>query len=224
VYAMILAAGRGERMRPLTDTQPKPLLKIGAYCLIEYHLLRLAAAGFDHVVINHAWLGTQIEAALGDGQRYGLHIRYSPEGEALETGGGIVKALPLLGTDSFLVINGDVWTDYPFTRLLQKKIDALAHLVLVNNPDHHPQGDFALQQEMVQLSEKSRLTFSGLAIYKPELFAGLAVSRFSVVPLLRQAITAGQVSGEHYQGEWDDIGTVARLQALRERKATLSVF
>ncbi|WP_217884491.1 N-acetylmuramate alpha-1-phosphate uridylyltransferase MurU [Thioflexithrix psekupsensis] len=220
---MILAAGRGERMRPLTDTLPKPLLKIGAYCLIEYHLLRLAAAGFNHVVINHAWLGAQIETALGDGQRYGLHIRYSPEGEALETGGGIVNALPLLGTGPFLVVNGDVWTDYPFTHLRHKKIDGLAHLVLVDNPAHHPQGDFALQQGIVQLSEQSRLTFSGLAIYQPKLFAGLTVSRFSVVPLLHKAITAGQVSGEHYQGEWDDIGTVARLQALRERKVTLPV-
>lgn len=213
--AMILAAGRGERMRPLTDCTPKPLIPVGDYRLIEYHLLGLARAGFTEVVINHAWLGEQIEAALGDGSCYGINIRYSPEATALETGGGIFQALPLLGEMPFLVVNGDVWTDYPFQRVHEQELTGLAHLVLVDNPPQHPQGDFHLQQSVVNAKDAPRLTFSGIGIYHPDLFQGCSHGRFSLVPLLLKAMEQGLVSGEHYQGLWHDVGTVERLQALR---------
>lgn len=211
--AMILAAGRGERMRPLTDHTPKPLLQAGGRPLIEYHILALVAAGFRELVINHAHLGDRIERSLGDGSGLGVSIHYSVEAEALETGGGIFHALPLLGPGPFLVVNGDVWTDYDFSRLPPEPA-GLAHLVLVDNPPHHPRGDFALAGSRVVSEGESLLTFSGIGVYRPELFAGCSPGKFPLAPLLRQAMAAGQVSGEHYRGRWLDIGTPQRLAEL----------
>ena len=210
--AMILAAGKGERMRPLTLTTPKPLVQVGGVPLIEYHLKALAAAGFTEVVINHAWLGQQIEDHLGDGSRSGLTIQYSPEGEPLETGGGIFRALPLLGDEAFVVVNGDIWTDYDFTRLRQP-ITGLAHLVLADNPDHHPSGDFTLAHGQVQDAQPGAptLTYSGIAVLHPQLFAGCTEGAFKLAPLLREAMARGRVSGERLQGQWVDVGTHERL-------------
>lgn len=214
--AMILAAGRGERMRPLTDGTPKPLLRAGSKCLIEYLIESLAAAGFVQLVINHAYLGKQIEQTLGSGERHGVRIRYSPEGSGgLETGGGIFQALPLLGKESFLVVNGDIWTDYPFARARQAP-ETLAHLILVKNPSHYPQGDFALMGDRVMAEGGSKLTFSGIGIYRPELFSGCRPGRFPLAPLLREAIGRNQVSGEYYPGPWRDVGTPHRLQCLAQ--------
>jgi MurNAc alpha-1-phosphate uridylyltransferase len=210
---MILAAGRGERMRPLTDHTPKPLLEAGGRSLIGHHLAALARAGVREVVVNHAHLGAQIERALGDGAAYGLRIRYSPEEVALETGGGIFRALPLLGPDPFIVVNGDVWTDFDPARLRLADAD-LAHLVLVDNPAHHPAGDFFLAGDRVREDRGPRLTFSGVAVYRPALFDGCAPGRFPLAPLLRAAITVGRVSGEHHRGCWVDVGTPERLAAL----------
>jgi len=210
--AMILAAGRGERMRPLTDHCPKPLLQVGGKALIEYHIEALAAAGITEIVINHAWLGAQIESALGDGRRYGVRLNYSPESTALETAGGIVQALPRLG-ETFVVINADIWSDYPFARLPADPA-GLAHLVMVDNPAHHPQGDFALQGDRVVEEGEPRLTFSGIGVYRAELFAALAPGVRPLGPLLRQAMLAGKVSGEDYRGQWWDIGTPQRLAQL----------
>ena len=210
--AMILAAGKGERMRPLTLTTPKPLVCAGGVPLIVYHLRALATAGFREVVINHAWLGQQIEDYLGDGARFGLDITYSPEGEPLETGGGILRALPLLGAEPFLVVNGDIWTDYPFATL-PRAISGLAHLVLIDNPSHNPQGDFALSGRMVEEGTEgsAKLTYSGIAILHPQLFASCRAGAFKLAPLLRQAMRVGQVSGEHFSGRWIDVGTHERL-------------
>lgn len=220
--AMILAAGRGERLRPLTDHTPKPLLRAGAHSLIEYHLLALAAAGVDHVVINLGHLGEQIPAALGDGRRYGLAIDYSDERDAvLETGGGICKALPLLRTDPFLVVNGDIWTDLD-RRRLPATITGVAHLVLVANPPHNPHGDFALDHGRVTEVQpgKAGWTFSGIGIYRRALFADCTGGRFPLAPLLRRAIAAGEVSGERYEGRWIDVGTLERLQSLDAQLTT----
>lgn len=210
--AMILAAGKGERMRPLTLHTPKPLVPVAGQPLIEYHLRALATAGFTEVVINHAWLGKQIEDHLGDGSRFGLHIRYSAEGEPLETGGGIFKALPLLGNEPFALINGDVWTDYDLARL-RVPLHGLAHLVLVDNPGHHGRGDFRLIGERVVDGDDApgTLTFSGLSVLHPALFDGCQAGAFKLAPLLRQAMSAGQVSGEHHPGHWVDVGTLERL-------------
>jgi len=214
---MILAAGRGERMRPLTDTVPKPLLRIGGAALIEYLIRGLARAGFRDLVINHSYLGDAIEAALGDGGRYGVRIRYSPEpGGPLETGGGIRQALPLLG-DVFLVVNGDIWTDYPFERLARSPA-GMAHLVLVDNPPHHPHGDFALRDGRLVPGEPA-LTFAGIGVYRAELFAECAPGRFPLAPLLRRAMEQQVATAEHYRGTWFDIGTPERLQALEARLA-----
>ncbi len=213
--ALILAAGRGERMRPLTDTTPKPLLAVGGRPLIAWHLRALAAAGFEEVVINHAWLGERIVAALGDGERFGLRIRYSPEPPgALETAGGIVNALPLLGEAPFLVVNGDIWTDFPFSRLTGELHGHLAHLVLVDNPPQHPEGDFHLANGQVQAEGTPRLTFSGIGVYDPALFADLPPGRRPLAPVLRAAMAAGRVAGEHYTGRWVDVGTPERLAQL----------
>ena len=210
---MVLAAGRGERMRPLTDHTPKPLLEAGGQPLIAYHLTALARAGVREVVINHAHLGAQIEAALGDGAAYGLQIRYSPEEAALETGGGIFRALPLLGPGPFIVVTGDVWTDLNL-RHLRLADDDLAHLVLVANPSHHPAGDFALAGDRVVPEVPVRLTFSGIGVYRAALFEGCAPGRFPLAPLLRPAIAAGRVSGELHSGRWTDVGTPERLAEL----------
>jgi len=215
--AMILAAGRGERMRPLTDTTPKPLLEAGGKPLIVWHLEALALAGIEEVVINHAWLGEQIEAALGDGSAYGVRIRYSPEKpEALETAGGIIQALPLLGCDPFLVINGDIWCDYPIASLVARSLQPAfqAHLVMVDNPAQHPDGDFVLNKGLLGAEGKLRLTFSGIGVYSPALFAGLPEGKRPLAPLLKTAMNEAKVSGEHYSGAWFDIGTPARWQEL----------
>ncbi len=217
MHVMILAAGRGERMRPLTDHTPKPLLRVAGKPLIVWHIERLAGAGFRHIVINRAHLGEQIEAALGDGSTWGVSIRYSPEPPgALETAGGIRTALPLLDKEPFLVINGDIWCDWPLAhaeKRLQRQY--LCHLVMTANPEHHLQGDFALHEQRVMLEGPEKLTFSGIGVYRPELFAGLnAGERAPLAPLLRQAIGAGQVSGEHHTGNWIDVGTPERLATL----------
>jgi len=214
--AMILAAGRGERMRPLTDFTPKALLKAGRHSLIEYHINALVRAGITDIVINHAHLGEQIEAALGDGEKYKARISYSPEGEkGLETGGGIYKALPLLGADPFIVVNADIWTDYPFKQLPQS-LFGLVHLVLVNNPSFNQKGDFALQDSHVVNEGKPSLTYSGIGVYSPALFKECTPGPFPLAPLLRKAADAGQVHGEHYHGIWYDIGTPERLRILEQ--------
>lgn len=227
--AMILAAGRGERMRPLTDTCPKPLLHAGGKPLIAWHLERLACTGFRDIVINHAHLGAQIEATLADGAAWGTSIRYSPESAgALETAGGIAHALPLLGSDPFLVINGDIFCDWAPTAVQLADRD-LAHLILVPNPAHHPEGDFTLDGSRVGAggdvasgqtapnaeSIAPRFTFSGIGIYRPELFADIAPrSVTKLAPLLREAMAQGRVSGELHSGRWTDVGTPQRLVEL----------
>jgi MurNAc alpha-1-phosphate uridylyltransferase len=211
--AMILAAGRGNRMRPLTDHTPKPLLEAGGRPLIQHHLDRLAAAGIREIVINHAHLGEQIETRLGDGGHFGVHIRYSVEPTALETGGGIFNALPLLGPDPFLVINGDIWTDWDPADARLAESD-LAHLVLVENPPHHPRGDFCLIDGRVHPDGDPRLTFSGIGLYSPALFEGCRPGAFPLAPLLRRAMLDGRVGGERHAGQWFDIGTPERLTEL----------
>ena len=213
--AMILAAGRGERLRPLTDELPKPLLEINGKPLIEFHLEALAGAGFREIVINLGHLGDSLPLALGNGSRWGLNIHWSDEQpEALETGGGIFKALPQLGSAPFLVINGDVWTDFPFARLRAVKCD-WAHLVMVPNPAHNPAGDFALEGARIRKQGDRKLTFSGIGVYNPRLFDGCKPGKFSVVPLLRSAMDQHLVTGEEFQGEWSDIGTPERLESIR---------
>lgn len=214
--AMILAAGRGERMRPLTDQMPKPLLPVAGKPLIVWHIERLRAAGINELVINHAWLGEQLEVALGDGAALGVQIQWSREGEALETLGGIVKALPLLGDAPFLVVNGDIWCDIAFGQL-SLPADCLATLVLVDNPVQHPKGDFVLQQGRVLAEGESRLTFSGVGLYHPALFAGCQPGKAPLAPLLRTAMARQQVAGVHHRGRWFDIGTPARLQQLDQQ-------
>ncbi|MGY6276626.1 N-acetylmuramate alpha-1-phosphate uridylyltransferase MurU [Methylomonas sp. MgM2] len=217
--AMILAAGRGERMRPLTDATPKPLLKVAGKALIEYCLESLAKAGFRDIVINVAYLGRQIMDYCGDGSRWGVVIRYSDEGEtALETAGGIANAMPLLGSDPFLVVNADVLSDYPLEELRRKTIHS-AHLVMTENPPHHPQGDFCLHANG-RLSEQGgeKLTFSGIGVYRPSLFAGAEAGRpLKLRAVLTRAMQQGKVSGERYEGLWLDIGTPQRLQQVSNR-------
>ena len=216
--AMILAAGRGERMRPLTDHTPKPLLKVGGKPLIVWHLERLTKAGFKEVVINHAHLGEQIEQALGDGSQWGLHIQYSPEKIALETAGGIANALPLLGSEPFLVVNGDTFTEVNLgvlTHVLQANNHA--HLVLVKNPPQHPNGDFAIEAGRLKNIGEKMLTFSGVGVYHPDLFASVVRGESAkLAPILRQAIAENKATAEYYQGVWHDIGTPERLNMLDE--------
>ncbi|MCP5161367.1 MAG: nucleotidyltransferase family protein [Hahellaceae bacterium] len=238
--AMILAAGLGTRMRPLTDHTPKPLLKAGGKPLLQYPIENLRAAGIVDIVINTAWLGEQIEACFGDGRALGVHLHYSHEETPLETAGGIVRALPLLGDTPFILINGDVWTDFPLPRLVRRAAQwrslpsaPSAHLVLVNNPEHHPEGDFSLIRDASQTDETGAqvadpgqlavpqgdappecYTFSGVSLLDPALFANLAEGPRKLAPILREAMTAKKVTGEHWQGQWYDIGTPARLQTL----------
>jgi N-acetyl-alpha-D-muramate 1-phosphate uridylyltransferase len=216
--AMILAAGRGERMRPLSDAVPKCLLEVRGKPLIVWLIEALARAGVGEFVINHAHLGHMIEAALGDGRPFGVAIRYSPEAEALETGGGITKALPLLGQAPFLAVNGDIFCDFDFPGLVARSLGPnLAHLVLVENPSHHPRGDFALRGAQVADTGDPKLTFSGIGLYRPELFASIKPgSKGQLAPLLRAAMARGLVSGEMHRGEWHDVGTPQRLTELNE--------
>lgn len=212
--AMILAAGRGERMRPLTEKLPKPLLEVGGHRLIEYHLASLVNLGVRDVVINLSWCGERIREALGDGANRGLSIRYSDEGpEPLGTGGGIQAALPLLGTEPFVVLNGDVWSDYPL-RSMKAPAGSLAHLVLVDNPEHHPGGDYALEPGGRVGAGAEKLTFSGLSIIDPALFADIGPGFLPLKPLLDAALAAGRLTGQRYGGAWRDIGTPQRLAAL----------
>ncbi len=212
--AMILAAGRGERMRPLTDTIPKPLLRIHGRPLIERHVERLAQAGIERVVINLAWLGSMIRDYLGDGSRYSVSIRYSEESpRALETAGGIFRALPMLCPGPFLVVNGDILTDYPLGRLLLADGHD-AHVVLVPNPPQHPDGDFGEQAGLAVASAAHRYTFSGIAVYRPEFFSGCADGVFPLKPLLIRAMAAQRCGAEIYTGLWEDVGTPERLRAL----------
>ena len=214
--AMILAAGRGERMRPLTDSLPKPLLAVGGKPLIVHHIDKLKDAGVTDLVINHAWLGHKLVAALGDGRQFGVDIQWSAEENALETAGGIVQALPLLGAEPFLVINGDTWLDLDYRTLVTKPLGTdLAYLWLVPNPPQHPAGDFALQAGKVV--DSPALTFSGVGLYDPAAFAGLTPGARKLAPLLREWMAQGRVGGSLLAGEWRDIGTVARLQALDDQ-------
>lgn len=215
--AMILAAGRGERMRPLTDTTPKPLLNVAGKALIDYSIENLQQAGFTDIVINLAHLGQQIKDHCGDGRRWQVSIRYSDEGEiALETAGGIAKALPLLGDKPFLVINADIICDYPLARLREQSI-ALAHLVLIDNPTHHPQGDFSLTDKGWLLEQgEEKFTFSGIGVYHPKLFVDLPAAPLKLRPVLTHAMRQQQVSGEKFDGLWLDIGTPQRLREVDE--------
>lgn len=215
--ALILAAGRGERMRPLTDHTPKPLLEAGGSSLIERQVTRLAAAGHRHLVVNHAHLGAQIVERLGDGSRYGARITYSPEPEgALETGGGIVQALEHLRGECFAVVNADIWTDFPYSSLPPEP-PGTASLVLVSNPAHHPQGDFDLKDGKVleKSPGKTGVTFAGIAVYRRGLFEGLGPGRYPLLPILMEAVRRGEVTGMHYRGIWFDVGTPERLESLR---------
>lgn len=221
---MILAAGRGERMRPLTDMTPKPLLKVGGKALIEWQIERLVSGGFRDIVINHAWLGEQIEIALGDGSRFGARLAYSAEGEALETVGGIVKALPLLGNRPFLVTSGDVYTECDYGHLAEM-IDAIevefprrvAHFVLADNPPFHPQGDMAVASGAASM-EGSRLNYSGIAVYHPGLFKSFVPgTKMKLFPWAFEFVSHGRVSAEHYRGRWENLGTPAQLQALNRQ-------
>ena len=216
--AMILAAGRGERLRPLTDSTPKPLLKVGDKSLIEYHLYKLAQAGIKEVIINTAWLGEQIQQTLGNGEKYNLNIHYSDEGDqALETAGGIIKALPLLGDEPFLIINGDIFTDYDFKQLVNLKLNGEAHLVMVENPDHNHQGDFALDNGWLKNSGEQLYTYSGIGIYTKQFFAGYPEGITALAPILKEKIAQQKVSGELFKYAWTDVGTKERLQQLNEQ-------
>jgi N-acetyl-alpha-D-muramate 1-phosphate uridylyltransferase len=228
--ALIFAAGKGERMRPLTEHTPKPLLRVGGKHLIEWHIEKLAAAGVSDIVINTSWLADCFEPALGDGSRWKLALHYSYEGnEPLETGGGMLKALDILGDEIFIAVNGDIWSDVDYTKL-PTMMDGLAHLVLVDNPEHHPNGDFVLSPNQKVLSEGSnKLTFSGIGMYQAALFtewrniigntkgADETPPRFKIAPVLRHAMSMGKVSGEYHAGQWTDVGTPQRLQDLNKK-------
>lgn len=227
--ALILAAGRGERMRPLTDTTPKPMLRVGGKALLEWHIENLRDAGITDIVINHAHLGEVIESGLGDGSRYGVRLRYSREGEALETAGGIGFALPLLEDEVFIVVNGDVYTDYDISNMVARGREfgscegCLAHLVLVSNPAHHPDGDFALAGDKIQRTGTPMRTYSGIGLYRRAMFKDvIRGEKAKLAPLLYAAIERGELCGEYYDGIWDDVGTPTRLanvdRAVSERQ------
>jgi len=212
---MILAAGRGERLRPLTNQLPKSLVEVRGRSLLERHLDNVHAAGIDTVVINLGWLGDQIVERLGSGKRYGLEIIYSQEGEdILETGGGIHKALPQLGIEPFLVVNADIYTDMPVPDM-QISDSHLGHLVMVPTPEYRERGDFDLEEGLIRNGESAVFTFSGVAIYRPEFFDGCEAGRFPLAPMLREAADRGQLSGSLYKGLWADVGTPERLAALQ---------
>ncbi|MBN1378279.1 MAG: nucleotidyltransferase family protein [Gammaproteobacteria bacterium] len=219
--AMLLAAGRGERMRPLTDKSPKPLLKVGGKSLIEYRLESLSKAGINECVINLSYRAEQIRESLADGKRWGLSIQYSYEGEQpLESAGGIIHALPLLGDKPFILVNSDIWTDYDFNRM-PAQLPGLAHLVMVDNPEHNPAGDFSLHQGIVSESGPNKLTYSGIGIYHPLLFKNYSAGKRPLRPVLVQAMRQGEISGEHYHGQWQDIGTPERLFHLRDNASCI---
>ncbi len=212
---MLLAAGRGERLRPITDTLPKPLVEVAGKPLIAYHLEALARSGVREVIVNLSWLGGLIRAALEEGDRYGLRITYSEEGpEPLETGGGIFKALPLLGPEPFLVVNADIWTDMEFSRNLPLEHDAHARIVLAPNPSHHPQGDFGVENGLVVERPSDRFTYTGVGLYRPEFFAGCQPGKFPLLPLLRRAIAARRLREAAFHGRWCDAGSPERLARL----------
>jgi len=218
---MILAAGRGERLRPLTDNLPKPLIKVAGKSLIEYHLKNLQRAGFSEIIINTAWLAEKLPLELGDGSNYGVTINYSHEGEALETAGGIIKALPLLGDKPFLVVNGDIWSDFNFTSLPKLKTNVLAHLVLVNNPKHNLAGDFSLENDKVVNTGTEMYTYCGIGIFCAEFFNGQASGKLPLAPILREKCNNDLVSGQLHNGLWTDVGTIERLHLLEKQlKAT----
>ena len=213
--AMILAAGRGKRMGALTDDCPKPLIKVMGLSLIEHHIIALKAQGFNELVINVAYLGEQIKQQLGSGEKWGVSIDYSDEGtHALETGGGIVNALPLLGPEPFLVVNADVWTDFPYASLRQKTPTTKMHLVLVENPVHHPDGDFYLSEDKLVAMGEKKFTYGGLGVFDPSVFKGEKTTAFPLAPVIRELILAGEVSGQLYSGVWVDVGTPERLAQL----------
>lgn len=223
--AIILAAGRGERLRPLTDDTPKPLLRVGGRPLIEWQLERLAAGGFGHIVVNHSHLGPRIESALGDGRRFGVRIRYSPEPRALETAGGIAKALPLLGPGPFAVVSGDIHTDYDYSAL-EDVVAAIgrdpaaraAHFVLVDNPPWHAGGDMALEGARVARTGQPRLTYGNIAVFHPALFADIVPGTWlKLFPWAYRYVDEGRVTGEHFHGAWDNVGTQAQLEDLDRR-------
>lgn len=212
--AMILAAGKGERMQPFTNITPKPMLKAGGKPLLQYHIESLVNAGIREIVINTGRLGDVIESWFGSGHGFGADIQYSREGdEPLETGGGIKHALPLLGSEPFIALNGDIWTDFNYSRLLERD-NKLIHLVLVKNPPHHPDGDFVLQGDVVSLEGSPKLTFSGIGLYPPAYFSEQSETVFPLLPLLQRAIREGKVTGELFKGHWLDVGTPERLQEL----------
>lgn len=214
--AMILAAGRGERMRPLTDHTPKPLLEIAHQPLISYLLLALKNIGVIEVVINVSYRAEQIQQALGNGSRYGIKITYSVEPTVLETGGGIYQALPLLGNEPFIVISADIFTNYPLQKL-PKKLNGLAHLVLVNNPEYHPKGDFGLENNQIILDSEKKFTYASFGVLHPDLFASSQPGVFRLTEVLVPAINAGQVTGEIYHGEWNNLGTPDDLKSLNKK-------
>lgn len=215
--AMILAAGRGERLRPLTDEMPKPLIKVAGKSLIEYHLTNLADAGFKEIIINTAWLAEKIHQQLGDGSNYGLSITYSDEGEALETAGGIINALPLLGDEPFLVVNGDIWCDFDFSTLTELRNPMQAHLVLVNNPEHNQKGDFALDNGAIKNTGDAMYTYSGIGIYSVDFFAEQQTGSLPLAPILRRKSDTNLISGQIHNGLWTDVGTLERMQELEDQ-------
>ena len=215
--AMILAAGRGERLRPLTDETPKPLVNVAGKPLIEYHLENLSRAGFKEIIINTAWLAEKIHRQLGDGTKYGVSIQYSDEGEALETAGGIINALPLLGNEPFLVVNGDIWCDFDFSALPELENTTQAHLILVNNPEHNLEGDFALQENLIKNTGKLMYTYSGIGIYRAEFFAEQQPGSTPLAPIIRDKCKDDLVSGQHYDGLWTDVGNLERLKELESK-------
>ena len=217
--AMILAAGRGERLRPLTDETPKPLIKVAGRSLIEYHIDNLAKAGIRDIIINTAWLADRIHQQLGDGSEYGVAIQYSDEGKALETAGGIINALPLLGDDPFLVVNGDIWCDFDFTSIPELSPQVQAHLVLVENPDHNHKGDFSLKHGMIKNTGEYMYTFSGIGIYAIDFFTGQGSGISPLAPLIRSKCAENLVSGQLHKGRWTDVGTIERLQELDSQLA-----